>query len=184
MGCPRTPEPVKLFVALLTSRVELAVEIDRMLVARLGPIDVRSQVLDFGYTDYYEEEMGKNLKRYFLGFRDLITPDRLIETKLYTCGLEQSSLSEGGRRLANLDPGYLTPAKVVLATTKDYAHRLYLGSGIFGEVTLAYRDRLFQPLPWTYPDYRSGAYDAFFCELRTAYMRQLLEAKASRGRTP
>jgi hypothetical protein len=155
-----------------------------MLAARLGPIDVRSQLLDFEYTDYYEEEMGKNLKRYHLGFHDLVPPDRIIDIKLYTCGLEQSSLSEEGRRLANLDPGYITPARVVLATTKDFAHRLYLGSGIYGEVTLTYKEKQFRPMQWTYPDYRSGAYDAFFRELRKAYMQQLVELKGSSGRIP
>ncbi len=181
MGQARTPRPVKIFVGLLIGRPVLAEQIEPMLVDRLGPIDVRSEVLDFEYTDYYQEEMGRDLKRYFWGFRDLVSPDRLVDIKVDTNELERSALSEEGRRWANLDPGYLTRAKVVLATTKDYAHRLYLGNGIYGEVTLIYRDKRFEPLPWTYPDYRSGAYDSFFGRLRVTYMRQLADQQKRPG---
>lgn len=173
MGRASQPGVVKIFLGILVARPALIGEIEAVLIERLGPVDVRSEVLDFGYTDYYEGEMGKGLKRNFLGFRNLVAPDRLVDIKLWTNGLEGSAFCHEGRRWVNLDPGYLTPAKVVLATTKDYAHRLYLGSGIYGEVTLTYRDGRFEPLPWTYPDYRSGDYDAFFLQLRATYMRQI-----------
>lgn len=173
MGQAMTPAPAKLFVGVIIARPDQAERIESMLVERLGTVDLRSESLDFRYTDYYDEEMGRELKRYFLGFLDLVSPESLVGIKLYTNQLEQNALSEGGRRWANLDPGYLTAAKVVLATTKDYGHRLYVGSGIYEEVTLGYKEKRFVSFPWTYPDYRGGDYDAFFHQLRDVYMRQM-----------
>jgi hypothetical protein len=172
MGKTREPQKVKIFVGLLIARLSPLPQVCRLLEEKLGTVDLSSQALDFNYTNYYEAEMGTGLKRVFLGFSDLVTPDKLVDIKLFTNGLEQT-LSEGGKRLVNLDPGYLTAAKVVLATTKDYAHRLYLGSSIYGEVTLVFRKKQFQPLAWTYPDYRTEAYHEFFRQLRSKYMRQL-----------
>jgi len=181
MGRASLPGAVKTFVGILVARPASMGQIESALVERLGPVDVRSQVRDFGYTGYYEEEMGKGLKRYFLGFRDLISPDGLVDIKLWTNSLEGDVFCEEGKRWANLDPGYLTPAKVVLATTKDYAHRLYLNRGIYAEVTLIYRDGRFEVLPWTYPDYRSGDYQPFFFDLRATYMRQVAGARKLSG---
>lgn len=167
---------MKLFVGLLTSQLALLLQVYRMLEEKLGSIAISSPVLDFDYTDYYEAEMGAGLKRQFLGFSNLVSPDKLVDIKLFTNDLEQT-LAEEGKRRVNLDPGYLTAAKVVLVTTKDFAHRLYLGRGIYGEVTLLFRHRKFEPLPWAYPDYRSEAYQHFFQELRAGYMAQLRYGK-------
>jgi hypothetical protein len=172
VGKAREPQQVKIFIGLLITQLSLLPQVRRLLEENIGTIDLSSPVLDFNYTNYYEAEMGTGLKRVFLGFSDLVTPDRVVNIKLYTNELEQT-LSEGGKRLVNLDPGYLTAAKVVLVTTKDYAHRLYLGSGIYGEVTLVFSRKQFQPLAWTYPDYRSEAYHEFFRQLRSKYVMQL-----------
>lgn len=166
------PQPVKVFAGLLTAHpLELA-GVRRRLEERLGPVDVESGLLDFEYTDYYRPEMGPGLKRALWGFARLEGPEALVDLKLCTNRLEQA-LAVDGRRVVNIDPGYLAPARVVLASTKDFAHRLYLGKGIYGEVTLMYRRKGFQPLPWTYPDYRSEAYHRFFRELRRLYLGQL-----------
>lgn len=176
MGKIKEPEPAKVFAGLLISRLSLLPQVYRLLEEELGPIDLSSQVWDFNYTNYYEAEMGADLKRQFLGFGSLVSPDRLVDIKLFTNELEQA-LAEGEKRLVNLDPGYLTAAKVVLVTTKDFAHRLYLGRGIYGEVTLLFQRKRFEPLPWTYSDYRSEAYQQFFQELRAKYMTQLRAGK-------
>lgn len=172
MGQAREPEPVKIFVGILTAQLSLLPKVNSLLEERLGPIDIESEILDFDYTRYYEEEMGPELKRHFLGFRGLVHSEALVEVKLITNQMEQA-MSEQGKRLVNLDPGYLTAAKVVLASTKDYAHRIHLGNGIYGEVTLIYHGKRFQTLPWTYPDYRSEAYHGFFKRARTAYLAQI-----------
>ena len=172
MGEVTRPQPVKLFAGLLTARPSALGEVRGRLEERLGPVDTESGWLDFDYTDYYEPEMGAGLKRVLWGFARLDGPEALVDLKLCTNCLEQA-LAVDGRRVVNIDPGYLAPARVVLASTKDFAHRLYLGKGIYGEVTLMYRRKGFQPLPWTYPDYRSEAYHRFFRELRRLYLGQL-----------
>lgn len=174
MGEVKKPLPVKLFVGILVSEPECLVSVRRRLEEVLGPADLVSPLLDFVYTRYYEPEMGPDLKRQFWGFSRLVEPDALPEIKLFTNQVEREFAVDGRRRV-NLDPGYLALAKVVLATTKDYSHRLYLGRGIYGEVTLIYQKRAFHPLPWTYPDYRSEECHRFFLQLREIYRNQLAQ---------
>lgn len=180
MGDVKEPQPVKRFVGILIALPSALAELRHSLEERLGPVDMESQLLDFDYTDYYEPEMGSGLKRKFLGFADLGSPDALVDLKLFTNRVEQA-FSINGKRTLNIDPGYLTPARVVLASTKDFAHRLYLGKGIYGEVTLMYQKKDFRALPWTYPDYRSEAYRQFFSKLRNAYMVQLASCGSTGG---
>ena len=152
--------------------------IARIMERKFGPICGRSELFDFTHTDYYTEEMGPNLKKIFYVFSRPIHPDELAAIKLYTRKLEaRFSLKETEygrrnrewperRRQVNLDPGYLSLNKVVLASTKDYSHRLYLGKGIYGEVTLFFKNKTFTPFPWTYPDYKTLGYVNFFNEMR------------------
>jgi hypothetical protein len=123
-------------------------------------------------TTYYEREMGRGLTRAYLGFDSLRSMSDLAAVKHTTNQLE-TQWAVGERRQVNLDPGYLDHAKVVLATTKDYSHRLYLGGGMYAEVTLQYRNKSYQPWDWTYPDYRQPAALDFFNQLREVYKMQL-----------
>lgn len=148
-------------------------EAERRLAVEFGAIDLKSQVLTFNFTDYYEEEMGKGILRKFLSFEGLVEPGDLAQIKLFTNHLEKDFQQIGRGRPINLDPGYVTGSKLVLASTKDYSHRLYLGQGIYGEVTLRYVKGSFEPLPWTYPDYRTGGYLDFFSEVRRSYLEKL-----------
>lgn len=163
---------MKLFAGVLTARLDMLAEARQMVEERFGPVDCASPVLDFDYTDYYERELGPGLKRCFWGFTRLLDPAALVDSKLFSNAVELR-YSSGGKRLLNIDPGYITAASVVLASTKDFAHRLYLGKGIYGETTLLYRKKDYQALPWTYPDFRSQPYRQFFLELRAAYLAQL-----------
>ena len=172
MGEAREAPPAQLFVGLLIAPQCPLARVQELLEERLGPVEIRSQLLDFIYTKYYEPEMGPDLKRQFLGFQNLVVPHQLPEVKHFTNGLERDFAPQG-KRCINIDPGYLTGAKLVLASTKDYAHRLYLGNGIYGEVTLIFQRGEFTPLPWTYPDYRSDAYQPFFRELRDRYLARV-----------
>jgi hypothetical protein len=120
--------------------------------------------------------MGAGLLRRFHSFEHLVDPAELAEAKVATNAAESELadlLGGGVDRPVNLDPGYVCRAKLVLATTKDYSHRLYLGRGIYGEVTLAWQDGAFQPREWTYPDYASTRYTEFFARVRLAYTRKL-----------
>jgi hypothetical protein len=172
VGRPRNPFPVKLVMPMFTRCAELFETAERTLVDLFGPTDYRSERLPFEHTTYYEGEFGRGLERQFLSFETLIDPGRLAEIKVLTNALEKD-WGVAGRRSINLDPGYISLAKLVLATTKDREHRVYLGSGIFAEVTLTYRRKAFRPWPWTYPDYSSEAYLEIMRIIRGLYVEQL-----------
>ncbi len=171
MGAEKAHGPVKPVLAVLYSDPGVYLKIRRALVSRLGPADLESRPLDFHYTGYYDREMGRPITRVFLSFRKLMPPEKLARIKRWTNRLEKKH-SENGRRRVNLDPGYMEMGKFVLATTKDQQHRLYIGGGIFEEVTLYYRDKKWRAWDWTYPDYRSPEYHEILEEIRELYAAQ------------
>ncbi|MFW6006187.1 MAG: DUF4416 family protein [Candidatus Bipolaricaulota bacterium] len=176
MGEPTEPKPVKLFTGLLTSRPEVLSSVEEDLRAEFGPIDLETELIPFDFTDYYRQEMGKGIKRKFVSFKDLIDPGDIADIKLNTNEAEEElseNLDVDLPRPINVDPGYVGLSKIVLATTKNYSHRIYLQDGIYAEVTLQYKDGAFRPLQWTYPDYRSDEYLEFFERVRTRYCEQL-----------
>jgi hypothetical protein len=169
MGQIHAPAPVLLIIAA-SSRYDAALEWGReRCVEHYGAIHSLSAPFDFTETDYYTATMGPDLKKQFFAFKRLIDPAALAGIKCQTNYWEAEYAAFGRHaepRPLNLDPGYITPAKLVLASTKDHAHRIYLRDGIFAEVTLAYRQRHWQPLEWTYPDYRRDDYERFLTECR------------------
>jgi hypothetical protein len=179
MGIIRETKPVKLFVGIITSLPELIATVEDRLAEACGPIDVRSEVFPFDATHYYDREMGHPLRRRFVGFRSLIAPGEIAALKIRTNELEAALARDrtAVARPANLDPGYLEESKIVLASTKNYYHRIYVSDGIYAEVTLYWRDKSWHSLPWTFPDYRGGRYDGFFTELRRIYRSQSPAAK-------
>jgi len=176
VGKPRQPLPVKLVMPMLSRERDLFRLAERALSHHFGPVDYQSSQLPFDHTTYYEEELGSGLLRQFMAFERLIDPGRLAEIKLLTNGLEQE-WSEDGRRRINLDPGYVSRSKLVLATTKNHGHRIYLGRGIYAEVTLTYRDKDYRPWPWTYPDYRTESYREIHRAISGIYLAQLQAAR-------
>lgn len=145
------------------------------VTASWGPLALASVPFDFVETDYYRPTMGPDLRLQLFAFALRMDAAELVERKLQTKLWEQSYVRLGIHsepRPLNLDAGYLTKAKLVLASTKDHAHRLYLGRGVFGEITLVYRDRHWQPHPWTYPNYRREDYQEFLSRAREQ-LRQL-----------
>ncbi len=177
MGTARDPVPVKLIIPMLSQDSALLDDVSAPLAQEFGDTDYCSPDLPFAHTTYYEREMGDHLLRRFVSFGRLIDPADLAEIKLITNGLEQQWAVEGQRRI-NLDPGYLSAGKLVLATTKNHAHRIYLGRGIYAEVTLAYREGEFRAWPWTYPDYRTPEYASILRDIRTLYMAQVRRLRA------
>lgn len=173
--------PVKLIIGVLSSAEDVLKKAKTHLQKRFGPFDFQSPVLPFNYTNYYDNQMGPHLKRQFFSARRLFEPGHLADIKLYTNKLEAKlsrkhravHQNKGFPRRINLDPGYICAAKLVLATCKDYSHRIYLGKGIYAEVTLQYRGNSFVPQEWTYPDYRSKEYLEILNTVRTLYMKQL-----------
>lgn len=175
MGNIRTPLPVKLFVGILTSMPELLGEIEEHLTRVFGPIDTRSESFQFDQTRYYDEEMGRPLIRVFLSFEKMIDPFEIAASKIRTNEIE-AALAERHPEVArpvNLDPGYLEQSKVVLASTKNFFHRISIAEGIYAEVTLHFQGGEWCDFPWTFPDYKSGQYHEYFRSLRDLYRRQL-----------
>lgn len=175
MGKIRQPVGGKLFIGMISGEANLFDEAEERLIQKFGLVDFKSPILSFQHTPYYESEMGLNLKRKFISFQGLIDPAEIGEIKLFANQLEQDFLHPDTEdRRINLDPGYLTLSKLVLASTKDYQHRIYLGRGIYAEVTLRYRKgKGFEPWGWTYPDYRTREYLEIFNRLREIYQREL-----------
>ena len=172
MGKSKEPLPVKLIASIFTVSGELLEEAKVRLSQEFGPIDYESELLPFDHTTYYAAEFGENLKRKFVSFAELVHPGKLAEIKLLTNALEME-WAFGGKRRINIDPGYVSHSKLVLATTKNHAHRIYLGQGIYAEVTLHFRDGTFRAWPWTYPDYASPPLIAIFNHIRGLYVKQL-----------
>jgi hypothetical protein len=172
MGTAKPPKPVKLIVSAFAPGDDLLQQIRTTLEGEWGDIDCESALLPFDHTDYYTSEFGPGLARRIWAFETLIDPGSLAAIKVRTNEIEQA-WAENGRRRFDLDPGYLSLAKLVLATTKNHGHRIYLDSGIYAEVTLHYRDGAFRPWPWTYPDYATSDYCRLFERIRAGYLGQL-----------
>jgi hypothetical protein len=174
MGKAKDPKPVKLIVSAFAPNQALLAEAREALVQEWGAVDSESDLLPFDHTAYYEREFGPGLVRRIWSFERLVDPGSLAAIKARTNALE-GRWTVDGRRQVDLDPGYVSSAKLVLATTKNHGHRIYLGEGIYAEVTLGYRDGAFRPWPWTYPDYATPAYCHLFEAIRQRYLHQLRE---------
>ncbi|MDH4164698.1 MAG: DUF4416 family protein [Nitrospirota bacterium] len=180
MGIVRKPLPVKLFIGLLAADESSILRQEIALANRFGPIDIRGPITRWEHTDYYARELGTVILRKFVFFRDVMDPETLPAIKIYTNSLELSSALKdhnGARRTTNIDPGYLTEAKAVLATTKDYAHRLYLGQGIYGEVELRYskEGQSYLSVEHSYPDFRSKTTIGLFNQARSNLQQMIRE---------
>jgi len=171
--------PAKLICGMISGREESFRIGEERLVGRFGPIDLRSPVFPFAGTDYYEKEMGPALKRGFLSFERLVSPDSLSAIKLQTNSLEGEigDALESGYRVINLDPGILTSSALIMATAKNFAHRVPLSGGIYAHLELLFVKTGVKTLDWTYPDFRSEQYWGFFLEVRKIYLGQLRSAK-------
>jgi hypothetical protein len=165
------PLPVKLFIGMLSPEPALFDACADIVCREYGPVDYQSDIVPWSNSDFYQEEMGPGILRKFIFFERLTDPGNLAAIKINTTRIEKSLAVRAGnraRRRINLDPGYVTEAKVVLATTKDYSHRLYIGKGIYAEVTLRYnnKDRSFTPFDHTYRDYCSETNRTMFNKAR------------------
>ena len=175
MSEPKSPQPVKLVVSVITGNKELFESVCEKLVKKFGEIDYISETLAFDFTDYYEKELGKDLIRHIISFKELITPDWLPQIKRFTNDLEDRFLKEGVNRSVNIDPGYIALCHFVLASCKGFAHRPYLGDGVYADLTLVFRKKTFQALEWTFPDYASNGLINILNGIRTDYHELLKE---------
>ena len=172
MSQPQKPKPGKLVIGLFMKDKGLMRPVVEGLTQKFGPVDVVGPWFPFDLTDYYEPEMGKPLFRRVLAFERLIEQKDLVNIKIETNHLEQQHL-QNRNRLVNIDPGYLLPERFVLATAKNYTHRIYIGKGIYADLTLIYSNGSFQALPWTYPDYKQKNMLTVLQRIRNKYLVDL-----------
>ncbi len=168
----KRPTLPKLIIGFIFKEEGIVNRSKGLLKKRFGKIDFESEGMPFGHTDYYKNEFGTSLKRKFISFEKLIQPEDLPRIKIATNKIEKK-LSKMSKRSINIDPGYLDLAKLVLASTKDYKHRICLNRGIYAEVTLFYENGSFRPWQWTYPDYKTSGYIDIFNSIRQIYSGQL-----------
>jgi hypothetical protein len=172
MSFPRPPQAAKLVIGLFMSRRELIPSVSDRLVEAFGAVDMVSPWFEFRFTDYYEPEMGTPLYRRMLAFLALIQQDNLADIKLKTNAIEDLYVRDG-RRAVNIDPAYMLRERFVLATGKNFSHRIYIGRGIYADLTLTYRNGAFKTLEWTYPDYAEPKMQDFLTLVRKKYIADL-----------
>jgi hypothetical protein len=178
MAHAHSPEPVKLIVGMLAGRDRWLEAARAELAGILGPTDLTSPIMPFDYTDYYRDEMGPALLRQFVAIAEPADPARLADLKGATNAAEADlsarlAAEAGLPRPVNLDVGYVTESKLILASCKNFAHRVYLRDGVYAEVTLRYVHGRWTPFDWTFPDYAGEAYHPFLTAARERLRAQL-----------
>ncbi len=153
-----------------------------VLIKKIGEVDTESNAQPFDFTDYYEKEFGKNLMQKLFSFSNLVRQDELAEIKIITNSIENNFKNENiknnithHRRKINLDPGYITQDKFILASTKDGPSRIYLNQGIYAEITLRFINKSFVTCEYTYPNYKTNEYINYLNSVRKKYKLQLRE---------
>ena len=183
MSEPRKAEDVKLISSLFSSQESLIDDVIKELEEMFGPAEWKSPKLLFDRTQYYAKEMGWPLHRRFISFKTLIRPDEIVEIKLATNKVE-ARYSQDGKRRINIDPGYISLERLVLATGKNYTHRIYLGKGIYADLTLIFHQGIFKTLDWTYRDYAAPEVKDYFSDVRERYKAQIRGLDQKRPHDP
>lgn len=168
--------PVNLLLGILTARPQLLDETIQEIVKILGPFDFRSEWFPFTVTDYYDQELGSPIFRCFLSLKQLVEPSYIIEVK-HQIALLEDRYRENGWRKINIDPGYFDFYKLVLASFKVGAFKIYLGQGVYGDMTLLYSKGKFTPFEWAFADFASGKYNDVFLTIRNLYKKKLKELR-------
>jgi hypothetical protein len=164
--------PAKLVICVLISKLEYKSDLIGILSSVFGESDYQSELMQFTFSNYYDDEMGTPIYRFFISFARLVDPSSIAEIKLKTNSIENNFLENNNRKI-NIDPGFLFSSKFILATAKDGSYRMPLHSGIYAEITLTYSKNNFQNVELTYPDFQSETYKAILRTIREIYKSQL-----------
>lgn len=174
------PTPSAKFFLAVAAAGPVLEELQPVLESTFGPLEPPSPVYCFShFSTYYDAEAGGPVWKFLVGLRELLPSDQIVSVKLAAERLqwERATPDQGRlRRRFNLDPGYVNGWQVVLSTVKNHGHRLYLGQGVFAEVSLLFREGAFHSLPWTYPDYRTPLVLTYLGRLRQRYLSQVRTA--------
>lgn len=155
MSRRRVPAAARLVISVIYRTEGSRDAAVRRMSGELGELRAAGGTLRFDATSYYAAEMGEPLFRQFLVSTEPVPRDALPDVKLLLERIENDT-ADGGRRTVNLDPGLLAAENFVLATGKNFSHRIYLRDGVFADLTLEFRGGEYRALPWTYPDYASA----------------------------
>jgi hypothetical protein len=172
MSILKEPALAKLIIGFFLNNRSISEYIINRLQDLFGDIDIISSWFDFDRTNYYETEMGTPLFRRIAVFKKLIKQTDLADIKLATNNLEKEQADSDKRRV-NIDPGYMLAERFVLATGKNFSHRIYIGKKIYADLTLIYQKNDFSFLPWTYKDYQSNQLVDFLSIVRKKYILDL-----------
>ncbi len=165
------PAKVQLILGVIFSDTALLARLEEELEREFGCVEARSDIFGFDVTDYYEEEMGGDLKRIFYSFAELIDPAAIVDVKIAANRIEEGFAREGKRRV-NIDPGYVDYYKLVLASAKFQGQKIHLGKGVYADPTLYY-DKGWKSYDWGFPDFKSGRYDEFLTGVRRSYRQKI-----------
>ena len=174
------PSPVKLIVGILAADENALNTAREKITAEFGKAGSVSEIFPFDKTDYYKEQTGENILRQFVTIEDLIEPGRLARIKHKTNEIEKQLaevLDSPHPRPVNLDPGYMEPSKLVLASTKNFAHRIYIGDNMYAEITLRFDKGKWVDHPHTFPDFKDSRYHEFLSKVREKLIGQLRQLK-------
>ncbi|MCP4298054.1 MAG: DUF4416 family protein [Proteobacteria bacterium] len=163
---------VKFFAAVFYQEKDLFLQSVDLLEKEFSEVDYIGKVFPFIDSDYYQEEMGDNLKKRIISFSILQNPSELAKAKLKTSKIEEI-LKVNGKRRVNIDIGYLDLFKVVLASLKYRGNKIYLDDGVWADMTLYFEKGKFRDFPWTFSDFKAGAYDQDLLKLRKIYKSAL-----------
>ena len=169
---PAVPPPVRPIVAILWADRDALDAAKEVMVEAWGELDYEGADHVFDATDYYRSEMGEGLHRRLVSFRELMSPESLVERRLRSGSIEDSLRGPNGRRV-NLDPGYLDLGKVVLASLKGLSQKIYLGRGVYADLLLRFHSGAYRPFDWTFPDFRDQRYERELLEMRARYRSAL-----------
>ena len=174
------PEPVKLIIGILAADERCLAVAAEAVTAQFGKADLESEIWPFDQTEYYKDQTGENIVKQFICIDKLIDPGELATIKLKANEIEQDlaqKLNTDLPRPINLDPGIIEPSKLVLASTKNFSHRIYIGQKIYAEVTLTYQKGNWHTYDYTFPDHKLPRYHAFFSKVRERLVEQLKKTR-------
>lgn len=173
MGLAQNFEKEKLIIGFIYNTEENYEKALKIMVDKFGAVDFETEEFSFTeeFSSYYDEELGGEAKRRILSFERLVDPEEQADIKTFTNSVE-AEFSIDGNRKVNLDPGFLSHGRLLLATTKKTGFRIPLKDGIYTELTLFYARGAWQKLPWTYRDYQSERVQSFLTTVRRRYLEQ------------
>ena len=172
MGIPQAFEQEKLIIGVIYHDTDVLAAATKILVERFGEIEDKSHEYSFSkdFSSYYDGELGGEGTRVIYSFKNTVDPELQAEIKEFTNEIE----NKFSRRI-NLDPGFISSGRLLLATTKPIGFRIPLKRGIYTELTLYWARGAWHKLPWTYRDYQDEKVQKFITKVRKSYLAKRRE---------